>query len=83
MIPLSTLVLAAAGATAVLRAERVDKPPVVDGKLDDAAWKKATPSTTFTQKIPVDGKAPSEPTAVRVVYDDKAIYVAVHCTQKT
>ncbi len=84
MLPLTTLVLAAAaGASPVLRAERVDKPPVVDGSLDDAAWTKATASSTFTQKVPDDGKPPSEPTHVRVVYDDKAIYIAVECTQKT
>ncbi len=84
MLPLTTLVLAAAaGASPVLRAERVDKPPVVDGSLDDAAWKKATASSKFTQKLPDDGKAPSEPTHVRIVYDDKAIYIAVDCIQKT
>jgi hypothetical protein len=86
MTPLATLVLAAAatGATApALRAERAAKPPIVDGRIDDAEWKKAPVSSSFTQKLPVDGEAPSEPTRVRVLYDDTTIYVAVECVQKT
>jgi Domain of unknown function (DUF5916)/Carbohydrate family 9 binding domain-like len=85
MVPLTSMVLAAVPTVAqpVLRAERVDRPPVVDGRIDDAAWKKAPPSSEFTQKLPDDGKAPGEPTTVRVVYDDTAIYVAVECVQKS
>lgn len=85
MGPLSTLVLTAAtlAARPELRAERTAKPPVIDGRVDDAAWKRATVSGAFTQKIPNDGKPPSEPTTVRVLYDDAAIYVAIECVQKT
>lgn len=39
------------------------------------------PSTAFTQHFPDEGAPPSEPTSVRVLYDDEAIYVAVDCTQ--
>lgn len=67
----------------MLRAERTDKPPVVDGHVTDDAWKKAPGSSAFTQKVPEDGKPPSEPTTVRVLYDDTAIYIAIECTQKT
>ena len=85
MTPLPILVLAAAatGGAPSLRAERTDKPPVVDGRVDEAVWSKAQGSSAFTQKVPVDGKAPSEPTTVRILYDDKAIYIAVECTQKS
>lgn len=97
MGPLAPIVLAAATAAApangaapaappgrpVIRAERTAVAPVVDGRLDEAAWKKAPPSGAFTQKLPEDGKAPAEPTIVRVLYDDKAIYVGVECVQRT
>jgi hypothetical protein len=64
-----------------LRAARALSRVVVDGKLDDAAWLAATPSTSFTQHFPDEGQPPSEPTSVRVLYDDDALYVGIDCTQ--
>jgi hypothetical protein len=49
---------------------------VIDGRLDDEAWAKATPITTFTQLDPDEGKPSSERTEVRFLYDDGALYVA-------
>jgi hypothetical protein len=43
----------------------VDKPPVVDGRLDDDAWSAAPSTSAFTQKAPVEGAAPTERTTVR------------------
>jgi hypothetical protein len=81
---LATLLVArAAHAEPHLRAVKVATPPVIDGVLDDPAWKLAPPSGSFTQKIPNDGAAPSDPTIVRVVYDDEAVYVAFDCPQHT
>ena len=62
-------------------AVHVDKPPVVDGRLDDDAWRAAPSTSAFTQKAPVEGAAPTERTTVRIVYDDDAIYLAVDCEQ--
>ncbi|MBK8258691.1 MAG: hypothetical protein IPK82_39285 [Polyangiaceae bacterium] len=81
LLPL--LLLASSLDRPVLRAERTDRPPVIDGKVDDEVWKKAPGSSKFTQKFPVDGVAPAEPTTVKILYDDTTIYVAVECTQKT
>jgi Domain of unknown function (DUF5916)/Carbohydrate family 9 binding domain-like len=58
------------------RAWRAASAPVIDGRLDDAAWQAAQPIGTFVQREPVEGAAPSERTEVRVVWDDAAIYVA-------
>jgi hypothetical protein len=55
--------------------------PVIDGKLDDPAWKLAQPSTTFTQHFPDEGAPPSERTELRVLYDDDAIYIGIDCEQ--
>jgi hypothetical protein len=75
-------ILAIAALAPHLVAARADEPPKLDGRLDDAVWLRATPSDGFTQKIPVDGKPPSERTVIRVAYDDDNVYVAVDCQQR-
>jgi hypothetical protein len=62
-------------------ATRTMQPPVVDGRLDDPAWAAATPSDAFVQHFPDEGAPPSERTSVRVLYDDKNLYVGVVCEQ--
>ncbi|HEX7177091.1 MAG TPA: DUF5916 domain-containing protein [Pyrinomonadaceae bacterium] len=57
---------------------RFDKPPVIDGKLDDEVWKRATIFKDFIQYRPVDLVAPSKPTEAFIGYDSKFIYVAFH-----
>ena len=51
--------------------------PVIDGRLDDAAWAQAAPMTGFIQREPDDGQPASERTEVRVLFDDAALYVGV------
>ena len=41
----------------------------MDGRLEEGAWRDATPITDFTQQEPVEGGQPSEATEIRVVYD--------------
>jgi Domain of unknown function (DUF5916)/Carbohydrate family 9 binding domain-like len=64
-----------------LIATRTATPPKIDGRLDDAAWRAAVPSGGFTQHYPEEGAAPSEQTEVRVLYDDRNLYVGVDCPQ--
>ncbi len=47
----------------------------LDGALDESAWSAATPITDFVQREPVEGAVPTDPTNVRIVYDDDSIYV--------
>jgi hypothetical protein len=47
----------------------------IDGKLDEAAWAAATPIGDLTQSVPNEGKAATEKTEIRVLYDDAAIYI--------
>ncbi len=49
-------------------------PPVLDGFLNDSVWQQAQPATGFTQRDPEEGQAASEPTEIRVLYDDDALY---------
>jgi len=51
--------------------------PVIDGKLDDACWKTGEWAGDFTQWLPNEGAKPSQPTSMKILYDDKNIYVAI------
>ncbi len=51
--------------------------PVIDGKLDDACWKSGSWAGNFTQWVPKEGGKPSMPTEMKILYDDKNIYVAI------
>jgi len=55
---------------------RFEKPPVIDGKLDDAVWQQAAVFKDFVQYRPGDNIAPSQPTEVMVGYDAKFLYFA-------
>ncbi|HZJ65629.1 MAG TPA: DUF5916 domain-containing protein [Kofleriaceae bacterium] len=56
--------------------------PQLDGRLEDPAWQTATAFTAFVQKNPDAGGPPSEPTSVRIVYDDEALWVGIDCVQQ-
>jgi hypothetical protein len=62
-----------------VRMPKFDKAPVIDGKLDDEIWKKATVLKDFYQIQPGDNIPPSKPTEVMLGYDSKVLYVAFHC----
>ena len=47
----------------------------IDGKLNESAWAKATPITDFRQQQPHEGAPASQRTEVRVLYDERAIYI--------
>jgi hypothetical protein len=58
---------------------RFDKPPVIDGKLDDEVWKLATILKDFYQVQPGDNTSPSKATEVLLGLDSRFLYVAFHC----
>ena len=65
-----------------LVAVRTHLPVTVDGKLDDPAWAAASPSSPFTQQYPDEGAPAAEPTELRALYDDHALYIGVRCVQR-
>jgi len=83
----ATVVLAPAGekssasappAKKSYRTVRLDgPPPVVDGRLDDAAWAAAPWEGDFVQHQPYEGREPTEKTSFKILYDDKYLYVGV------
>ena len=48
---------------------------VIDGKLDEEAWKAATPVTEFLQTDPDEGKPASQKTEMRFLFDHDALYI--------
>jgi hypothetical protein len=59
------------------RANRLTGPaPRIDGVLDDSVWATVRPIDDFVEKIPIEGAEPRFRTEVRILYDDKALYVA-------
>jgi hypothetical protein len=64
--------------TQTIRIPRFDKPPVIDGKLDDEIWKHAAVFKDFYQVQPGDNVAPSKPSEAFIGYDSKFLYLAFH-----
>src|SRR3989440_10895224 len=58
---------------------RLEKPPVIDGKLDDEIWKQAAVLKDFYQINPGDNIAPSAATEVFIGYNSKFLYFGFHC----
>jgi hypothetical protein len=59
----------------IARPARIATPPVVDGRLTDAAWAEAPLINGFSQHEPIEGQPPSERTEVRILYDADALYI--------
>jgi hypothetical protein len=56
---------------------RIDTPPVIDGVLDDDAWRQAVVVSDLHQIKPVEYAEPTERTEFLLLYDDNAIYVGL------
>lgn len=59
---------------------RLGSPPVLDGKLDDSAWKKAGVLDDF-RMLPAEEDKETLPTTVLAGYDDDNLYLAVRCAE--
>jgi hypothetical protein len=55
-----------------------EAPPVIDGKLDEAAWQNAAVLKDFIQTQPGDNIKATHPTEVRLGYDKKFLYIGIH-----
>jgi hypothetical protein len=63
----------------VVGAVRITDRIVLDGRLDEPAWARATPATNFIQWEPLPGQPASEQTDVRFLYDADTLYVGARC----
>lgn len=58
---------------------KIESPITIDGNPDEEAWKTAAVFKDFYQTGPGDNIAPSKPTEVLMMYDEKHLYVAFKC----
>ncbi len=59
-------------------ATRTDRVPKIDGKLDDECWHNVgTWDGGFIQQQPHQAKPPTQETEIKILYDDKYLYVAI------
>ena len=61
----------------IITATRIDTPPVIDGKLDEAVWEQAVVIEDIHQIRPHEQAEPTERTIFYVMYDKDALYVGV------
>lgn len=54
-------------------------PITIDGRPDEEAWKAAAVFKDFYQTYPGDNTAPSKPTEVLMMYDERHLFVAFKC----
>ncbi len=59
----------------VVRAERAAVPIRVDGRLNESAWQVAAPISGFRQVDPMQNAPASLDTEVRILFDDRYLYV--------
>jgi len=52
-------------------------PPTIDGRLDDAAWSEGVWASDYTQQLPTEGASPSHQTELKILYDDRSVFVAI------
>jgi len=55
-------------------ATKISVPITIDGLLKEETWNLATPAVNFIQRDPLEGEPASEPTEIKILYDDKALY---------
>ena len=60
-----------------LRVARVETPPVIDGRLDEPAWRTAPAFDEMRQREPDEGAPMSRRTVFRFLYDRDSLYVGV------
>ncbi|MBW3469566.1 carbohydrate binding family 9 domain-containing protein [Arthrospiribacter ruber] len=63
----------------IVHATKIGAPVVLDGILDEAVWQQAVPFSNFTQRDPFQGEPATEETEIRMLYDEKYLYIGAIC----
>ena len=64
---------------ATVRASRIEAPIVLDGLLDDEAYRRVASIDGFIQQEPRAGEPATEPTEVWIFFDEDNVYVSARC----
>ncbi|MBT3268567.1 carbohydrate binding family 9 domain-containing protein [Candidatus Poribacteria bacterium] len=62
-----------------IRARRVTDAIEIDGRFDETSWSATQGVEDFVQQEPNEGEPISDPTRVRVMYDDENLYIGFEC----
>ena len=76
---ISCLIILQAQAQKTIPAVQINKPPVIDGRVNEEVWNQAFAVEEFYQREPNEGKPVSEKTIFLTCYDENHIYFAVKC----
>ncbi len=60
-----------------IQARRINEEIKIDGLLNESAWPLAQPASDFLQEQPNEGAPASEKTEVRVLFDDRNLYIGI------
>jgi len=61
----------------IYHTQRTEKPPIIDGKLDDDCWKQGEWQSDYTQFTPTYNTKASHKTEIKILYNDESIFVAI------
>ena len=56
---------------------RIERGPILDGRLNEEVWLQAAIIDDFVQQEPSEGEPATERTVVRMLYDSQALYIGV------
>ncbi|PQJ15548.1 DUF5916 domain-containing protein [Aureicoccus marinus] len=57
----------------------IEEAPIIDGKLDEAFWEFAEAADSFQQYFPSDSIPATQTTSIKMVYDNKTLYIGITC----
>ncbi len=63
----------------VVHATRITDPPAIDGRVDEEVWNLAPVIDAFIQRDPDDGQPATERTELRILYDERSLYISFIC----
>ncbi len=62
-----------------VRAYPIERPPTLDGRVDEPEWQRMNPASGFIQQEPNEGAPATEPTEVRFGFDRDNLYIGIIC----
>jgi hypothetical protein len=63
----------------IISAVRITEAPIIDGRVNEEIWLSAPVLDSFWQMEPDDGQPATEHSEVRILYDDRALYISFIC----
>lgn len=63
----------------IIRTSKTNSPVIIDGELNEPGWQSAETVNKFFVKFPQDTGAVKNKTTVKVIYDNKYLYIGAEC----